>query len=51
MTWTEIPLKNVFSYSDNQKTMEYKDDIIAILKRFYYGGKQLYHYNEDTFFI
>ena len=27
-------LNQNMSYSDNQKAMEYKDDIIAILKRF-----------------
>ena len=42
MTWTEIPCKIVFSYSDNQKTMEYKYDIIAILKSFDVVKKQIF---------
>ena len=25
-TWTEIPFKTVYSYSDSQKTMEQNDD-------------------------
>ena len=41
MTWTEIPFKIVFSFSNNQKTMEYKDDIITILQRFDVVTKQI----------
>ena len=39
----KINFKNLNSfYSDNQKTMEQKDDIISILKRFDVGTKQIF---------
>ena len=36
------PVFSDFSYSDNQKTMECKDDIIVILKHFDVVTKQIF---------
>ena len=37
-----MPFKIVFSYNDNQKTMEQKDDIISIFKCFDVVTKQIF---------